>query len=113
VRGLLLAGAEQPGDFLQVDLAVGVQADRHRVLGGVRAQARCPRGDGAFGEDGGLAGGAGFRVVQLEPIHRRGVRVLAEAALRWADPGQPLLAGVRIDAAGAAGGDPVDRPEAG
>jgi hypothetical protein len=29
----LLGGAEQPGDLVQADLAVGVEADRQRVAG--------------------------------------------------------------------------------
>jgi len=80
----------------------------------------CPRrvgvpggGDGAFGEDGGLGCGSEGGVVVLQGVDGGGVRVIAEAALRWADPGEAFFAGVGVGAAGATGGDAVDRPEPG
>ena len=110
VAGVFLAAAEQPGDLVEVDLAVGVQADRDGVGRGVRAQARGAGCDHPPGHDRGLAGGADGGVEVLEGVDGGGVRVEFEAALWWGDAGQAVLAGDLVDAAGAAVGDPVDRP---
>ena len=107
---VFLAAAEQPGDLVEVDLAVGVQADRDGVGRGVRAQSRGAGGDHPPGHDRGLAGGADGGVEILQGVDGGGVRVEFEAPLRWSDAGQPVLARDLVDAAGAAVGDPVDRP---
>jgi len=110
-ESVVLRLAEQPGDLGQVDPAVGVQADRQRVLGGVRAQPRGAGGDDPLGEDAGRLGGVQLLGIQLERVDGRGVRVGAESALAGPDPGHLGLPGVRVGAAGRAVADPVDRPE--
>ena len=107
--GLVLAGAQQPGDGIQPDLAEDVQADRQRVGAVVSAQAGVAGGDDAAGEDRGLGGGLADRVEFLQRLDQGRERVGAEAALRRADAGQLLLARVRVGAAGGPPGEPVDR----
>ena len=75
LAGVVLAAAEQPGDLVEADLAVGVQADRDGVGRGVGAQARGAGGDDAPAHDRGLAGGAGGGVEVLQRVHGGGVRV--------------------------------------
>ena len=59
---------------------------------------------------GGLGGALADRVEFLQRLDQRRVRVAAEPALRRADAGQDLLAGGGVGAAGAAPGEPVQRP---
>ena len=107
--GLVLAGAQQPGDGIQPGLAEDVQADRQRVGAVVGAQAGVAGGDDAAGEDRGLGGGLADRVEFLQRLDQGCERVGAEAALRRADAGQLLPARVRVGAAGGPPGEPVDR----
>ncbi len=80
--GLVFAGAEQPGDLGKADLAAGVQADRQRVSGGVRAQAGRPGRDHPLPEDRGLGGPLPDRVELLQGLHQRRERIIAEPAPR-------------------------------
>ena len=103
--GVLLGAAEQPGDLVQVDPAVGVQADRDARPPAVSAPSRGVRGATTRSvKMAAFSAGAGAGVVVLQGVDGGGVRVGPEAALRRADAGQPVFAGVRVDAAGAAVG---------
>ena len=105
--------AEQAGDDVEVDPPVLVHTDRQGVGGGVRAQRWCAAGDDPLGEDVGLVRGLGAGVEVLEGVDQRGVRVGPEPALRGPDARHPGLAGVRVEPAGGACGEPVQRPVAG
>ena len=109
--GVFLAGAEQPGDLGQAGLAAGVQADGQRIGGSVGAEPRGAGRDDPAAEDVRLRGALAGRVELLQRVHQRGERVVAETALGRADLGQLLLTGLRVGAAGAPLGEPVDRPE--
>ena len=69
--GVVLGGAEQPGDLVQPRLAAGVQADGQRVGRGVGAEPRGARGDDPFAEDGGLGGPLADRVELLQGVDQR------------------------------------------
>ena len=84
-------GAEQPGGVLQPDLPCAVHADRDRVGGVGRRLGGLPGGDDPLGEDDGLGGLAGLGVEVLQRVHGRGVRVLAELALRRPVPRQDVI----------------------
>ena len=107
--GLLLIGAEQPGDPGELDLSADVQADRQRVGGVVGAQPGVAGGDDPAGEDRGLGGGLADRVEFLQGLDQGRERVGAEAALRRADAGEFLLPRAGVGAAGVPPGEPADR----
>ena len=87
--GLGLGGsAEQPGDLVQPDLAVPVQADGQGLIGGVGAEHGRLGDHDPLGEDVGADRRPGHRVVAfLQRVHQRVQRVGAEPALRRAPLG--------------------------
>jgi hypothetical protein len=112
--GVVLGGAEQPGDLAQPHLTRSVQADGQRVGGGVGAQPRGARRDDAFAEDGRLGGALAGRVELFQGVDQRRERVFfGEPALRRPGPGHDRLAGGRIGPAGAPQRETVQRAVAG
>ena len=106
--------AEQRCDLLEVDAAVGVEADRERVLWAVGAQPRRAGRDDALGEQRGGRRLLGAVVEHLQRPDERRERIAAQQLHRSrGDPGQPLLAGLGVGVTGPAVGEPVDRPVAG
>ena len=113
LAGVVVGGAEQPGDLAQPHLTAGIQADGQRVGRGVGAQPRQAGGDDPFPEDGRLGGALPGRVEFLQGEHQRGERVGGEPALPRPDPRHHGLAGGRVDPAGAPQREPVQRPVGG
>ena len=112
VRACRVSGSLRPrrrATSSRLNLAVGVQADRDGVGRGVCAEAGGAGCDHPPGHDRGFAGGAGGGVEVFQCVDTGGVRVEFKPALWWRDAGEPVLAGGRVNAAGAPIGDPVDR----
>ena len=74
--GVVLGGAEQPGDVVQPRLAAGIEADGQRIGRGIGAEPRCSRGDDPFAEDSRLGGSLADRVELLQGVDQRGERVV-------------------------------------
>ena len=110
LAGVGFGGAEQAGDLGEVGLAAGVQADGQRVGRGIRAQPRRPGRDDPPVEHRRLGRALADRVELLERQDQRGIRIVAEPALRRPDPGHDRLAGLDVGSPGAAHREPVQRP---
>ena len=112
--GLVGLLAEQRCDLLEVDAAVGVEADRERVLRAVGAQPRGAGRDDPLGEQRGGRRLLGAVVEHLQRPDERRERIAAQQLHRSrGDPGQPLLAALGVGVTGPAVGEAVDRPVAG
>ena len=113
VARLVGRGAQQRRDLLEVDAAVGLDADGERVVGGVDAEHRRARDEGALREHRGRHRGLRRLVEALKRHDERRERVAAQRVHDARRDARDARLSGGVGATGRAGAEAVDRPVAG